>query len=57
MGKGNIREYIMDVAHIALKLNELKLELFENLSVHSILISLPTQFGQFKMSYNSQKET
>nr|KYP46417.1 Retrovirus-related Pol polyprotein from transposon TNT 1-94 [Cajanus cajan] len=52
MGKGNIREYIMEMSHIASKLKELKLELFEDLLVYLVLIFLPTQFGQFKVSYN-----
>ncbi|XP_027096049.1 uncharacterized protein [Coffea arabica] len=56
-GKGNIREYIMEMSHLASKLNALKLKLSEELLVHLILISLPTQFSQFKVSYNCQKET
>nr|KYP40960.1 hypothetical protein KK1_037675 [Cajanus cajan] len=57
MGKRNIREYIMEMSHIASKLKALKLELSEDLLVHLVQISLPTQFGQFKVSYNFQKET
>ncbi|KAM7460289.1 hypothetical protein LguiB_036337 [Lonicera macranthoides] len=56
-GKGNIREYIMEMSHLASKLRALKLELSEDLLVHLVLISLPTQFSQFKVSYNCQKET
>ncbi|KAH6784488.1 hypothetical protein C2S52_009447 [Perilla frutescens var. hirtella] len=55
-GKGNIREYIMQMSHIASKLRVLKLEVSEDLLVHLVLISLPAQFGQFKVSYNYQKE-
>ena len=55
-GKGNIREYIMEMSHIASKLKALKLELSEDLLVHLVLISLPNQFSQFKVSYNCQKE-
>ena len=44
-GKGNIREYIMEMSHIAAKLKELKLELFEDLLVHLMLISLPIQYS------------
>ncbi|XP_052198292.1 uncharacterized protein LOC127805579 [Diospyros lotus] len=47
-GKGNIREYIMEMSHLASKLKALKLELSEELLVHLVLISLPTQFNQFK---------
>ncbi|XP_068638423.1 uncharacterized protein [Aristolochia californica] len=55
-GKGNIREYIMEMSHLASKLKSLKLELSEDLLVHLVLISLPTHFGQFKVSYNIQKD-
>ncbi|KAK4397292.1 hypothetical protein Sango_1565800 [Sesamum angolense] len=51
------REYIMKMSHLASKLKALKLDLSEDLLVHFILISLPTQFNQFKVSYDSQKET
>jgi len=56
-GKGNIREYIMEMSHLSSKLKALKLELFEDLLVHLILISLPAHFGQFKVSYNTLKDT
>ena len=39
--KENIREYIMQMSHIVFKLKALKLELFEDLLVHLVLISLP----------------
>ena len=55
-GKGNIREYIMEMSHIASKLKALKLELSEDLLVHLVLISLPAQYSQFKVSYNTQKD-
>ncbi|KAI9157562.1 hypothetical protein LWI28_024483 [Acer negundo] len=44
------------MSHIASKLKALKLELSDDLLVHLILISLPAQYGQFKVSYNCQKE-
>ena len=56
-GKGNIREYIMEMSHLASKLKALKLELSQDLLVHLVLISLPSQFSHFKVSYNCQKET
>ncbi|KAI3463620.1 hypothetical protein Pfo_020283 [Paulownia fortunei] len=55
-GKGNIREYIMEMSNLASKLKALKLELFEDLLVHLVLISLPAQYSQFKVSYNTQKD-
>ncbi|XP_028236866.1 uncharacterized protein LOC114416202 [Glycine soja] len=54
--KGNIREYIMEMSNLALKLKSLKLELGDDMLVHLVLISLPTHFGQFKESYNTQKD-
>ena len=56
-GKGNIREYVLEMSHLTSKLKALKLELSEDLLVHLVLISLPAQFSQFKVSYNCQKET
>ena len=56
-GNGNIREYIMEMSHLASKLRAHKLDLSEDLLVHLVLISLPTQCSQFKVSYNCQKET
>lgn len=55
-GKGNIREYIMEMSHLVSKLKALKLELSADLLVHLILISLPAHFNQFKVSYNCQKD-
>ena len=56
-GNGNIREYIMEMSHLASKLRAHKLDLFKDLLVHLVLISLSTQFSQFKVSYNCQKKT
>ena len=56
-GNENIREYIMEMSHLASKLRAHTLDLSEDLLVHLVLISLPTQFSQFKVSYNCQKET
>ncbi|XP_070028722.1 uncharacterized protein [Nicotiana sylvestris] len=43
-GKGNIREYIMQMSHLASKLKELKLDISEDFLEHFVLISLPPQF-------------
>ncbi|RDX96076.1 hypothetical protein CR513_21307, partial [Mucuna pruriens] len=51
-GKENIREYIMEMSNLTAKLKSLKLEIAEDL----VLISLLAHFGQFKVSYNTQKE-
>ena len=54
-GKSYIREYIMKMSNLTLKLKTLKIELGEELLVHLVLISLIVHFGQFKVSYNTQK--
>ncbi|RVW87003.1 hypothetical protein CK203_043544 [Vitis vinifera] len=55
-GKKNIREYIMEMSNLVTRLKALKLEFSEDILVHLVLISLPTQFSPFKISYNTQKE-
>ena len=55
-GKENINEYIMKMSNLVARLKALKLELLENILVHLVLISLPTQFSPFKISYNTQKK-
>lgn len=46
----------MEMSHLTYKLRVLEFKLFEDLLVHLIIISLPTWFDQFKVSY-CQKET
>ena len=55
-GKENIREYIIEMSHIASKLKALTLELSKDLLVHLILIFLLSQFSKFQVNYNCQKE-
>ncbi|CAH9099055.1 unnamed protein product [Cuscuta epithymum] len=54
-GKGNIREYIMEMSYIS-RLKTLKIEISEDVLVHIVLNSLPIAFDSFKVSYNCQKE-
>ena len=51
-----IREYIMEMSDIVEKLKAFKLQLSDDLLVHLVLISLPAQFSQFIVSYNTQKD-
>ena len=44
-GKGNIREYILEMSHLASRLKTLKLDISDDLLVCLILISLPSQFS------------
>ena len=46
----------MEMSNLAGKLKAFKLQLFEDLLVHLVLISLPAQFSQFIVSYNTQKD-
>ena len=55
-GKGNIREFIMEISNLVTRLRALKLELSDDILMHLVLIFLPTQFSPFKNSYNTQKE-
>lgn len=55
--KGIITKYIMKMFYMASKLGVLNLELSKDLPVYLVLVSLPIQFSQFKVSYNYQKET
>ncbi|CAM8877638.1 unnamed protein product [Rhodiola kirilowii] len=55
-GKGNVREHIMEMSQLASKLKALKFELSENLLVHLVLCSLPSEYSQFRISYNCQRE-
>ena len=55
-GKENKKEYIMKMTKFVSKLKTLKLELFEEISEHFILISLPLQYNPFKINYNAQRK-
>ncbi|XP_057540822.1 uncharacterized protein LOC130818680 [Amaranthus tricolor] len=48
-GNGNIREYIMEMSHLASKLKILNLEISEDLIVYLVLISLPARRGRLKL--------
>ncbi|KAH1032737.1 hypothetical protein J1N35_044911 [Gossypium stocksii] len=40
-GQGNMREYIMEMFHVASRLKALKIELFEELIILMVSVSLP----------------
>ena len=46
----------MEMSNPTGKLKTLKLDLSEDILVHLVLIFLLTQFSQFKVSYNAQKD-
>ena len=46
----------MEMSNPVTKLRALKLEFSEKILVHLVLISLPAQFGPFKINYNTQRD-
>ena len=51
-GKGSKMEQIMEISCIASKFKALKLDFFYDMLLHLALLSLRTQYNQFKDSYN-----
>ena len=51
-----VREHIMLMWDITARLKSLEIEMSESFLVHFILYSLPSEFGPFKISYNTHKE-
>lgn len=52
-GIGSIREHILKMADTAQKLKDLKVPMNDQFIVHMALNSLPSQYGQLKVSYNT----
>ena len=46
----------MEMRDIAIQLKSLEIEMSESFFIHFILNSLPTEYGPFKISYNTHKE-
>jgi gag-polypeptide of LTR copia-type len=55
--RSNVREHILEMMNTASKLNAHKLDISKDMLVYFSLNSLLTSFGQFKVSYNCQKES
>ncbi|XP_071705289.1 uncharacterized protein [Rutidosis leptorrhynchoides] len=55
-GVSGIREHIMMMNDMASKLKGMNMEISEGFIVHFIMTSLPSQYGPFKINYNTQKE-
>ena len=51
-----VRQYIMQMRDIAAQLKTLEVEMSESFLVHFILNTLPRQYSQFKISYNTHKD-
>jgi gag-polypeptide of LTR copia-type len=56
-GKNNVMEHILEMMNTASKLKAHKLDISEDMLVYLSLNSFLTFFGQFKVSYNCQKES
>jgi hypothetical protein len=52
----NISVHIMEMRDVAAQLKSLEVEISESFLVHLILNSLPSQYGPFKISYNTHKD-
>jgi gag-polypeptide of LTR copia-type len=55
--RSNVREHILEMMNTVSKLKAHKLDISEDMLVYLFLNSLSTSFGQFKVSYNCQKES
>ncbi|XP_060194764.1 uncharacterized protein LOC132623967 [Lycium barbarum] len=51
-----VREHIMEMRDIAAKLKSLEVDMSAPFLVHFILNSLPSEYGPFKISYNTHKD-
>jgi gag-polypeptide of LTR copia-type len=55
--RSNVKEHVLEMMNTASKLKAHKLNISEDMLVYLSLNSLPTSFGQFKVSYNCQKQS
>ncbi|KAM1674536.1 hypothetical protein COP2_041408 [Malus domestica] len=55
-GTWSVREHILRMVDLSLKLKDLELPMTDQFLVHMALNSLPAKYGQLKVSYNTQKD-
>ncbi|KAG6531602.1 hypothetical protein ZIOFF_005417 [Zingiber officinale] len=55
-GLGGVRGHILRMNDMTAQLKAMDMEISEGFLVHFIMTSLPSQFGPFKINYNTQKE-
>lgn len=55
-GTSGVREHIMEMDDMAEQLKSMDMTISESFLVQFVLNSLPSQFGPFKISYNTNKE-
>ena len=51
-----VREYIMKMRDISAQLKKLEVDMSKSFLVHFILNTLPSEYGLFKISYNTHKD-
>ncbi|KAM1962832.1 hypothetical protein ACFX16_023077 [Malus domestica] len=56
-GTGSIREHLLKLVNVSNKLNAMDVAIADQFLVHLALYSLPNEYEQLKVSYNTQKET
>ncbi|RVW29067.1 Retrovirus-related Pol polyprotein from transposon TNT 1-94 [Vitis vinifera] len=55
-GHSGVREHIMKMSDMDSQLKGMDMAISEGFLVHFIMTSLPSQFGPFKINYNTQKD-
>ena len=55
-GHSGVREHIMKMSDMASQLKGMDMAISEGFLVHFIMTSLPSQFGHFKINYNTYKD-
>ncbi|RVW73194.1 Retrovirus-related Pol polyprotein from transposon TNT 1-94 [Vitis vinifera] len=55
-GHSGVREHIMKMSDMASQLKGIDMAISKGFLVHFIMTSLPSQFGPFKINYNTQKD-
>ncbi|XP_020255355.1 uncharacterized protein LOC109832380 [Asparagus officinalis] len=50
----DVRQHILKVSQLIIRLRELALQLEDDLMVHFVVASLPSKFNTFKVNYSSQ---
>ncbi|KAL6336180.1 hypothetical protein AAG906_011062 [Vitis piasezkii] len=55
-GHSGVRDHIMKMSDMTSQLKRMDMAISEGFLVHFIMTSLPSQFGPFKINYNTQKD-
>ena len=55
-GHSGVSEHIMKMSDVASQLKGMDMTISKGFLIHFIMTSLPSQFGHFKIKYNTQKD-